>query len=175
MWFLIWARQNARFTIIISVWFDMCFALCQCFKCMPHRYTVGALSEIRLHLARVPWRSVDFLFFYVVFDVFLYIFIDFAGLEGLVIYWAVLLTGFWLYPLLLVSLAIAALQSAVRARCKFNEDFAGPLTELSSYRALSMIKRLFYSRVFNAWRACPGISAPISPYSKAFSMEKNGN
>ena len=56
--------------------------------------TVGALSEIRLHLARVPWRSVDFLFFYVVFDVFLYIFIDFAGLEGLVIYWAVLLTGF---------------------------------------------------------------------------------
>ena len=56
--------------------------------------TVGALSEIRLHLARVPWRSVDFLFFYVVVDVFLYIFIDFAGLEGLVIYWAVLLTGF---------------------------------------------------------------------------------
>ena len=35
--------------------------------------TVGALSEIRLHLARVPWRSVDFLFFYVVVDVFLYI------------------------------------------------------------------------------------------------------
>ena len=31
------------------------------------------------------------------FNVFLYIVIDFAGLEGLVIYWADLLTGFWLY------------------------------------------------------------------------------
>ena len=31
------------------------------------------------------------------FIYFLYLIVDFAGFEGLVIYWAVLLAGFWLY------------------------------------------------------------------------------
>ena len=55
------------------------------------------LREIRLNLARVPWRSVDLLFLYIDLFSFLYIVIDFAGLEGLVIYWAVLLTGFLMF------------------------------------------------------------------------------
>ena len=67
-------------------------------KDMAHSDTVKTPREIRLNLARKPWRSVDFRFVYIILNMFLYIYIyiviDFAGLEGLVIYWAVLLTGF---------------------------------------------------------------------------------
>ena len=60
-------------------------------------HTVKTRSEIRPPLTRVSWRSTDFLVFSQVFLFFLFIIIDFAGLEGRVIYRHVLLTESRLY------------------------------------------------------------------------------
>ena len=62
------------------------------------RWRVRTLSEIRLPLARVPWRSIAFVYFHHGSLYFLkYVPIDVAGLEGLVIYRYVLLTESRLY------------------------------------------------------------------------------